>query len=883
MRVHRVLGFLLFGGSVWAQQFVISTFAGGAPPATPLTATSASVGDPTRMAADAAGNVYFGSLDSVFKVDTNGNLTRFAGNGRAGNSGDGGPATAAQLSFPMGIAIDGSGNVFVADRDASVVRKIATNGIITTAAGTGKPGYTGDGGPAASAQLNGPFGLAMDDAGNLYIADTGNQVVRRVSMDGTISTVAGTGTAGYAGDGGAARSAQLNGPEGVAVDGAGNLYIADTFNGRIRRVATDGTITTAAGVGSTGIFSGDGGPPASAGISLPPDVAADRAGNLYIADFGNSRIRLVSNGEITTVVGSSSGAPMTDGELAINVRLDGPTGVGIDRAGAIYFVQAGIGSGSGLAKGDYKVWKVSADGVLTTLAGNGVPSYSGDGGAATAAQLNGPAGVAVASSGVVYIADTQNQRVRAVAANGTISTAAGTGTAGFNGEIGLPRTAQLNLPQGVAVDGQGNWYVADTANNRIRKVQPGGNLLTIAGNGNASYFGDGGPATKASVNQPEGVAVDAAGNVYIADTLDNAVRKVTPDGTISTLAGTGTPGYSGDGGPAKQARMKLPRAVTVDAGGNVYVADTGNNQIRRIDAQGTITTVDTEGALNDPRGVAVDRAGNLYVADTGNRRVRRVSAGVPLTTVAGNGSCCYSGDGGLAVDAQLNQPWGVAVDASGNIFVADAGNSAVRMLSPVSATITVSAITNAASNLAGPVAPGEVITMYGSGLAGAQTALLNGVTTPLLYATPGQAGAVVPALLSGSSVQVAIQGLAGASSPVTVPVVATTPGIFAADGSGRGQAAALNQDGTRNAPGAPAAAGSLLTLFATGEGLSGPSSFHVTIGGLNAEMRAAQPAPGQPGVLQVTVVVPNGLSGAAPVVLFTGGVASQSGVTVTVR
>ena len=346
------------------------------------------------------------------------------------------------------------------------------------------------------------------------------------------------------------------------------------------------------------------------------------------------------------------------------------------------------------------------------------PSYSGDGGTATAAQLSGPAGVAVAATGVVYIADTQNQRVRAVSPGGTISTLAGTGTAGFNGEIVLPRTAQLNLPHGVAADALGNWYVADTANNRIRKVQPGGNLFTIAGNGNASYFGDGGPATKGSVNQPQGVAVDAAGNVYIADTLNHAVRKVTPDGVINTLAGTGNPGYSGDGGPANKARLSLPSAVAVDANGNVYVADTGNNQVRRIDPLGTITTVDTGGALNGPRGVAVDRAGNVYIADTGNHRVRRVSPGALVTTIAGNGACCYSGDGGLALDAMLNQPWAVAVDAGGNVYVADAANNSVRMLAPVSTGITVSAVTNAASNLPGAVAPGELVVLYGTGLGG---------------------------------------------------------------------------------------------------------------------------------------------------------------------
>src|ERR1035437_7873595 len=259
MRAHRVLGCLLFGGCVWAQQYVIAPLGGGAPPPTPAVAKSASIGDPTRLATDAAGNVYFGSLHSVFKVDAGGTLTRIAGNGRAGNSGDGGTAAPAQLNFPMGIAIDAAGNVFVADRDASVVRKIAVNGTITTVAGSGTPGFAGDGGAATSAQINGPFGVAVDPAGNLYIADTGNQAVRKVSADGTMSTVAGTGTRGYLGDGEAARNAWLNGPEGVALDAVGNLYIADTFNGRIRRVGTDGTITTAAGVGSAGIFGGDGG------------------------------------------------------------------------------------------------------------------------------------------------------------------------------------------------------------------------------------------------------------------------------------------------------------------------------------------------------------------------------------------------------------------------------------------------------------------------------------------------------------------------------------------------------------------------------------------------------------------------------------------------
>jgi uncharacterized protein (TIGR03437 family) len=726
--------------------------------------------------------------------------------------------------------------------------------------------------------------VAVDATGNLYIADTGNQSVRKVTPDGTTTTVAGNG--------------QLNGPEGVAVDAAGNLYIADTFNGRIRRLAPDGSLITVAGTGSTGVYSGDNNPAVNAAISLPLDVAVDRFGTLYIADFGNSRVRAVSNGIITTVAGNTNGAPAVDGGLAINVRLAGPTGVTVDRNGNVYFVEAGIGSGTGLARGDFRVWKVTTAGIFTAAAGNGLVSYSGDGGAAASAQLNGAAAVAVDAGGNVYIADTGNHRVRRVAASGGIATIAGTGTPGFAVENGPPAAAQLNAPQGLVVDALGRVFIADTSNSRVRRADPGGNIITVAGNGNAAYFGDGTPANRASVNMPEGLALDAAGNLYIADTLDSVVRKMDPAGTITTIAGFGTPGFSGDGGPATSAALNRPRAVAIDANGNVYVADTGNDRVRKIDPLGVITTV--ADSLSGPRGVAVDRAGNVFIADTGHNRVARILAGGVVAPIAGTGVCCYAGDGGVATSALLNAPWGLAVDAAGNVYVADAGNSAVRVLQPISSAVAVSAAVNAASNLVGAVAPGEVVAIYGAGFGPGTSILFNGTPGVLLYSTATQAGAVVPYGVSGAAVQVVAQTATGASAPLAVPLAATVPAVFTADSSGKGQAAAVNQDGSVNSASNPAPAGSVIALYATGEGQTSPpgvdgkigaaplprplAQVAVLLGGVAAEVQYAGGAPGVvAGVMQVNAVLPLGLSGNVPVLLIVGGTQSQSGVTVAVR
>jgi hypothetical protein len=340
------------------------------------------------------------------------------------------------------------------------------------------------------------------------------------SSGGTITTIAGNGVPGYSGDGGPAISAQLRSTSGVAADGQGNVYIADYDNYRVRKVSPAGTITTFAGTGAGG-FSGDGGPATSARLNAPIAVAVDRQGNVYIADFNNARVRMVN-----------------------------PAGT------------------------------------ITTFAGTGIPSFSGDGGPATSARLYAPHGVAVDGQGNVYIADSYNQRVRKVNAAGTITTFAGTGKPGTSGDGGAATSATMTYPREVAADGQGNVYILD-ASNRVRKVSPGGTISTFAGGG--SSFGDGGPATSAQLRSTYGVAADAQENVYIADFYDHRVRKVSPGGTISTLAGTGAGGFSGDGGPATSARLNGPWGVGVDGQGNVYIGDNQNRRVRKVTATAALT------------------------------------------------------------------------------------------------------------------------------------------------------------------------------------------------------------------------------------------------------------------------------------------------------
>jgi len=661
MRMSSLLasGLLLSAATISAQQYLVTTVAGGGLPASPAPALSVWLPSVSGVAVDRLGNVYFGAGNCVYKVDGTGTLTRVAGSSRPGDFGDGGPATSAQLSLPTSVAVDSAGNLYIADGGNDVVRKVAANGTITTVAGT----------------VGTPKGVAVDRSGNLYIADYVMSRIRKVAPDGTVTTVAGNGTDGYSGDGGPASGAQVNDPEGVAVDGAGNLYIADTFNNVIRKVSAAGLITTVAGNGSQGT-SGDGGPAISAQLDYPSSLAVDGAGNLYIVDISGLR-EVAVDGTITHVVGATG--------------VVGGAAVATDSDGNLYVAD----------EIEHVITKITG-GTQTQVAGTGGFGGSGDGGPATLAQLNNPAGLAADASGNLYIADTYDSSIRKVSADGTVTT--------------VVDYRKLNWPYGVAVDAAGNLYIADTADDAVRKVAPNGVFTTLL-----------------SGSAPYAVAVDTSGNVYSVDTMHNLIRKVTLSGAITTVAGNGTAGYSGDHGPATSAQLDSPYGVAVDGAGDLYIADCYNNVIRRVAVDGTISTVIGNGSWGDsgdggpatsaklemPQSVAVDTSGSLYITGYADTRVRKVTANGIITTVAGGDLSGYSGDGGPAAFAQFDGLYGVATDAAGNIYLADRYNNAIRMLIPEGTRALLSvAATHSAAFLRGQKAVVYTVVVSNAAFAG---------------------------------------------------------------------------------------------------------------------------------------------------------------------
>ena len=602
----------------------------------------------------------------------------------------------------------------------------------------------GVGGPATATQVSvSPYGV-FSGTGGLYLADWGS-VARVDPQSDQLTPVAGTGVAGPLGDKGAATKASMLSPgfeppgvTSVAQDTSGNLLIADPGYERVRVAAartgtfdgqkmTAGDIYTVAGDGQFG-FSGDGGPARAAAFDTPSGVAVDGAGNLVIADSGNSRIRVVAEhtgtfygqamtaGDIYTVAGTGPGGGYGgDGGPATAAALNFPAGVTVDAAGNLVIADelnnrvrlvaehTGMFYGQAMTAGD-----------IYTVAGDGTNGYGGDGGAATAAALSRFRGVAVDGAGNLLIGDTDNNRVRVVAEHtgsfygkamtaGDIYTVAGTGTAGYSGDGGPAGAAELHGPKGVAVDGAGNLVIGDEINDRVRvvaehtgsfygKAMTAGDIYTVASNGftpgfGAGYSGDGRPATTGQLNFPHGVAVDSAGNLVIADYANDVVRVVAARtgtfyrqkmtaGDLYTVAGGGAKGHLGDGGPATQARLWGPWGVAVDGAGNLVIADALHNRVRMV----------------------AGRTGTSYG--------QKMTAG-DIYTVAGDGTSGYSGDGGPAKAAALSTPSGVTVDGAGNLVIADQGNSRIRV-----------AAESTGSFYGKTMTAGHIYTVAGNGTAG---------------------------------------------------------------------------------------------------------------------------------------------------------------------
>ena len=623
---------------------------------------------PTGIAIAASGNMYIADSQNhcIRKITASGFVSTFAGSGVAGFLN--GPADVAQFNAPYYIAVDASENVYVTETNSYAIRKITQAGDVSTLAGknTVQGFLDAQGGNALFAS---PKGMDADAAGNVYVADAGNNRVRKITPAGIVTTVAGDGTAAYLDAQGT--SAKLNNPTGVAVNAAGAIYVSDTSNNRIRVISASGTVTTIAGSGSSGMVNGQG---TAAQFNAPRAITIDGSGNIFVVDYSNNRIRkITSSGTVSTLAGTGAFGAVNGAGTSATFRY--PEGLAADASGSVFVADVTNNC----------IRKVTNTGDTTTFAGSATRGLeNGQGG--TMAMFNSPVAVAVTSSGITYLIDDFNSCIRKVTANGVVTTFAGNVATGY--ADGQGSAAYFNNPKGIALDAAGNIYIADTFNNRIRKVTPAGAVTTIAGDGTAGYLD--GQGTAAKFNNPYGLTVDASGNIYVADTKNNRIRKITPGGTVTTVAGYLLSGFAD--GAANVARFKNPQGIAIDnATGILYVVDTSNNRIRKIE-NGTVSTFagsfagyqDDQGTaayFNNPIGIAIDSSGDFYIGDYFNSVIRKITSEGLVSTYAGSGLSEYAD--GIGNVASFYFPVGVAVTASGDVYVADSYTQRIRKITSV--------------------------------------------------------------------------------------------------------------------------------------------------------------------------------------------------------
>ena len=591
------------------------------------------------------------------------------------------------------LAFDRNGMLYVSSKGENSIYRVTPAGEFTRVVGGAQTGYAGDGGPAAAALINKPGALTFDANNNLYFSDDENKRIRRISTDGTISTW---------------RNEAVT---EMASDRFGNLYLGNFYS--VYKVTPDSTQTLIAGgryVGPGG-NTGDGGPATAAGIGLVKDITVDAGGNLYISDFIQSSVRQVAADGIIRRIGGA----------------DRPFGICTDETGSVYVAENGAGvvtryslipasdpekpqvqiTGPNPAEvfvtpQNYALIRGTASDNLkiTHVTWSNDRGFSGTTTGTTSWTVDflwlrpGMNNITVTAWDIKGNSATATLKIRYQQPL-IMSVVAGTRAEGMAEAGRNAFTAPLRQPQALATDAAGNLYFAERGNHVIRMITRDGLIRPVAGSGQLGSSGDGGPAVNASLNEPGGVAIDAAGNVYVADSGNHRIRKVSSDGIITTIAGTGRQGMSGDGGRATEAELDAPTALAVDGAGNLFCVDYGNNRVRRISAAGIISTLAgssvpgfggdggpaTAAQLDTPSGIAVDSAGSVYIADSRNHRVRKVSSAGVISTFAGNGmKGSYAGPS--ATESSLDTPSGVAVDAAGNVYIAQTTNVLVWRVTP---------------------------------------------------------------------------------------------------------------------------------------------------------------------------------------------------------